>query len=144
MSDISKSARWTGRALSAFAVLFLCMDGGMKLFTPPFVVEASAKLGYAASLLPGIGAVLLVFTALYVIPRTSVLGTILLTGYLGGAVASNIRAATPAFNGAFPIAFAVFIWAGLWLRDARVRALLPFTPATPPVAAGSAPVIATN
>jgi len=108
--------------LSTLAVLFLVMDGGMKLFKPPFVVHATVQLGYSESKIAGIGVVLLFCTALYVIPRTAVFGAILLTGYLGGAVASNVRAGMPAFNALFPMLFAVLVWASLILRDKRLEA----------------------
>lgn len=122
--NISKTRLWGGRALGTLAVLFLVMDGGMKLFKPPFVVQATAQLGYPESTIVGIGVTLLFCTALYVIPRTTVLGAILLTGYLGGAVASNVRAGTPVFNIVFPILFTAAVWASLLLRDARLKALL--------------------
>src|SRR4051812_37077025 len=101
--SISKVRRWTGRALSSLVVLFLAMDGGMKLFKPPFVVEATVQLGYPESTIVGIGVALLFGTALYAIPRTALWGAVLLTGYLGGAVATNVRAAMPPFNLVFPI-----------------------------------------
>lgn len=123
--EISKSALWTGRILGVFATLFLVMDGGMKIFKLPFVVDATAKLGYRESMIVAIGAALLVCTLFYVIPRTSVLGAILLTGYLGGAVASNVRAGTGWFNMLFPVGFAALVWISLWLRDNRLRALAP-------------------
>ena len=96
----------------------------MKLFKPPFVVEATLQLGYPESAVIGIGVVLLLCTLFYVIPRTSILGAILLTGYLGGAVASNVRAAARIFNAAFPILFGVLVWAGLVLRNKRLELLL--------------------
>jgi len=111
--------------MSAFAALFLLMDGGMKLFKPPVVIQATVQLGYPESTIVGIGIALLASTFLYVIPRTSILGAILLTGYLGGAVASNVRAAAPLFNILFPVVFAALVWGGLWLRDQRLRQLLP-------------------
>jgi len=117
---------WASRALSGLAVLFFLVDGGMKLFMPPFVVEATMKLGYQPSAIPGVGLTLLVSTVLYVIPRTTVLGAVVLTGYLGGAVASNVRAGTPLFNVVFPILCGCFVWGGLWLRDGGVRQLIPF------------------
>jgi hypothetical protein len=127
-NGISNKRRWVGRILSGLATLFLLMDGGMKLFKLPFVVKATVgQLGYPESTIAGIGIALLVSTLLYVIPRTSVLGAIVLTGYLGGAIASNIRAITPLFNLLFPVVFAVFVWGGLWLRDRRLGQLLPLT-----------------
>ena len=122
---ISRKRLWASRILTGLASAFMIMDGGMKLFKPAFVVQASAQLGYPESTLVGIGITLLVCTALYLIPRTSVLGAVLLTGYLGGAVASNVRALTPTFNLVFPVIIACIAWGGLWLRDARLRELLP-------------------
>ena len=115
---------WAGRILTALSVLFLLMDGGMKLFKPPFVIEATARLGYPESTIVGIGVTLLVCTVLYLIPRTAVLGAILLTAYLGGAVASNVRAGTPLFNMVFPMLFGVMAWAPLVLRDKRLETIL--------------------
>ena len=116
---------WASRILTALSVLFLLMDGGMKLFKPPFVVEATTgRLGYPESTIVGIGVVVLVCTVLYAIPRTAVLGAILLTGHLGGAVASNVRAGTPVFNVVFPILFGVIVWASLVLRDKRLESIL--------------------
>lgn len=120
----SRKGLWTGRILTGFAGAFLVFDGVMKLVKPVFVVEATKQLGYPESMIVGIGAVLLVCTLLYLIPRTAVIGAVLLTGYLGGAVASNVRAEQPLFNIAFPIMFAAIVWGGLWLRDARLKALL--------------------
>ena len=130
-NESSKSMLWTGRILSGLAALFMLMDGVMKVFKPSFVVQASAKMGYPESTLFGIGVALVVSTVVYIIPRTSILGAILLTGYLGGAVASNVRMETPLFNVAFPVVFAIFIWGGLWLRDSRLRGLLPLTAEAP-------------
>lgn len=120
----SKSRIWIGRTLGVMSVAFLLMDGIMKLFKPPFVVEATLRLGYPESTIVGIGVTLLICTVFYVIPRTAVLGAILLTGYLGGAVASNVRAGTPAFNAVFPILIALIVWASLVLRDKRYEAIL--------------------
>ncbi len=124
VTTVSKPRLWISRILTVLAGLFLLMDGGMKLFKPPFVVQATAQLGYPESKIVGIGVVLLVCSLLYVIPRTAVLGAILLTGYLGGAVASNVRAATPLFNVAFPLLFAVVIWTALVLRNKRLQSIL--------------------
>jgi len=123
-NEISKPSLWTGRALSTLVVLFLLMDAGMKIAHPAFVLQVNAQLGFPASTLLGIGLVLLAFTALYVVPRTSILGAILLTGFLGGAVASKVRIAAPTFDIAFPLIFAALLWTGLWLRDPRTRTLL--------------------
>ena len=122
---ISKKLLWTGRILSGLAVLFFLVDGAMKLGKPAVVVEATRQLGYPESDIVGIGILLLTCTLLYVLPRTSVLGAILLTGYLGGAVASQLRAGNALFNVVFPVIFGALVWSGLWLRDSRVRALLP-------------------
>lgn len=121
---ISKVQLWAGRIMSTLASLFLMVDGVMKLLKPPVVVKATLQLGYAESAIVGIGAILLACTLLYIVPRTSTVGAILLTGYLGGAVASNVRAGTPLFNMLFPMIIAALAWGGLWLRDLRVRNLL--------------------
>lgn len=97
-------------------------DAVMKLINVAPVREATARLGYPDSLTLGIGIVLLVCTVVYVIPRTSILGAILLTGYLGGATATHVRVGEPFY---FPIVFGALIWAGLSLRNARLRALIP-------------------
>ena len=83
------------------------------------------RLGYPESTIVGIGAILTFCTVLYIIPRTSILGAILLTGYLGGAVATNVRVGGPLFNELFPVILGAFVWLGLWLRDARLRSLIP-------------------
>lgn len=121
---ISNAQRWAGRVMSGLVSLFLLWDGGMKLVKPPFVVQATIQLGYPESAIFGIGVTLLVCTLLYIVPRTSALGAVLLTGYLGGAVASNVRASMPIFNIIFPLIIAALLWGGLWLRDTRVRHLL--------------------
>jgi hypothetical protein len=123
----SRTRIWAGRALSAWATLFLLVDGGMKLFKPPVVVESTLQLGYPESAIVGIGVVLLACTLLYAIPRTAILGAVLLTGYLGGAIATHVRVSGPWFNILFPVVFGVAIWAGLYLRDARLRAVLAST-----------------
>jgi DoxX-like family len=127
MTPISRKRIWTGRIIAGLAILFMLMDGIMKLFKPAFVVEATVRLGYPESEIVGIGCVLIVCTLLYMIPRTSILGAILLTGYLGGAVASNVRAQQVLFNVIFPVLVGVLIWGSLWLREKRVQNLLPFT-----------------
>jgi hypothetical protein len=121
---ISNAQRWIGRVLSALASLFLLFDGIMKLVKPSVVVQSTLQLGYAESAILGIGLTLLVCTLLYIVPRTSILGAVLLTGYLGGAVASNIRAGMPVFNVVFPMIMAALLWGGLWFRDLRVRNLV--------------------
>jgi hypothetical protein len=122
---ISKNLLWLGRVLSGLAVAFFLLDGVMKLWKPAVVVEATLKLGYPESDIVGIGVLLLTCTLLYIFPRTSILGAILLTGYLGGAVASQLRAGNGWFNVVFPAIFGAVVWSGLWLRDTRVRTLLP-------------------
>ena len=122
--QISKAQLWTGRIISVFAALFLLWDGIMKLLKPAFVVKATQQLGFPESDIVGIGVLLLVCTVLYLIPRTSILGTIFLTGYLGGAIASQVRVQAPLFNVVFAFVFGCLVWAGLWLRDVRVRDFL--------------------
>lgn len=121
-TTVSTKSLWAGRILSTLAVLFFLMDGLMKLWKPVFVVEATEKLGFPESTIVGIGLALLVSTLLYVVPRTSLLGALLITGYLGGAVATQVRVEDWA-NVPFPIVFAAIAWLGLWLRDARLRRL---------------------
>jgi len=126
---VSKKTLWAGRIISALPILFLLMDGVMKLVRPVVVVETTVKLGYPAAVILPLGIVLLVCTILYAVPRTSVLGAILLTGYLGGAVASHVRVGDPLLTHVlFPVYLAVLIWGGLWLRDERLRSLLPLRP----------------
>lgn len=120
----SKTRLWAGRFISGAATLFLLMDAVMKLFKPPFVVDATLKLGYPESSIVGIGLVLLICTVLYAIPRTAILGAVLLTGYLGGAVATNVRVSGPLFNIAFPVIVASLLWCGLYLRDRRLHSFL--------------------
>jgi hypothetical protein len=115
----------TGRILSALSVLFLIMDGAMKVAKARVAVDGTMQLGYPESTVVPIGAVLLLSTLLYAIPRTSVWGAILLTGYLGGAVASQFRVGSPLFsNVLFPVYFGIVIWAGLVLRNRRLRNLV--------------------
>lgn len=122
----SKRGVWVGRVLSGLVVLFLVPDGIIKFIKPAPVVEAFSHLGWWLSLANGIGILLLVCTATYVFPRTSVLGAILLTGYLGGAVATHLRAGDPLFSHIlFPTYLGVLLWLGLYLRDSRLRALIP-------------------
>ena len=115
--------RRTGLVLSWLVILFCLVDGGARLagFAP--YVEGLTKFGYSPTLAPWIGVSLLVSTVLYIVPRTTVLGAILVTGYLGGATATQVRVGDPWFL--FPVALGVMAWAGLWCRNARIRALLP-------------------
>ena len=117
---VSNGRLWTGGILTGIVVLFLAVDGAAKLFQPAPVVEASEKLGLSSNATLGIGVVLIACTAVYSIPRTAVLGAILLTGYLGGAAAIHVRARSGAFPVAFSIAFAVLAWVGLVLREPRL------------------------
>ena len=123
--SVSTASLWAGRVLSGLLVLFLIFDGVGKAIKLPQVVEATVRLGFPESTIVGIGTVLLVLTALYVIPQTSVLGAILLTGYLGGATATNVRIGSAIFNTCFPVIFGVLVWIGLYLRDSRLRAIIP-------------------
>lgn len=122
---VSKRAYWTGWSLSGLAILFFLFDGAMKLVKPEMVVKYTVALGYPESEIVGIGIAALASTILYAIPRTSVLGAILLTGYLGGAIASKVRIEAPLFDVVFALVFALFVWGGLFLREPRLRALLP-------------------
>jgi len=126
LPDRTTAALWTGRVLTTLPVLFLLMDGVMKLFKPEVVVKATEELGYGEQVIVPLGIVLVVSTILYVIPRTAVLGAILLTGYLGGAIATQVRVGAVAFNILFPIIMGALIWGGLYLRDNRISALVPF------------------
>ena len=118
----NKGSLWAGRIISALPVLFLLLDGIMKLVKPAFVVDATVQLGYRESVIVGLGVVLVACTILYIIPRTAVLGAILLTGYLGGAVATHVRVGGPLFSILMPVILGAMLWGGLYLRDARVRA----------------------
>lgn len=120
-----RAALWTGRFLTGFGALFLAFDGTFKLLLPPEAVESMAQLGWDASALFGIGVLQLLLLALYLVPRTAILGAVLWTGYLGGAIATHVRVGSPLFtHQLFPVYVAAFLWLGLYLRDRRVRALL--------------------
>ncbi len=130
MSQASTSTikNWTGRILSGLAIAFLLFDGVTKFFMdklPPEALEAGAALQWPVEKMPLVGTLLLVSLLLYVIPRTSIVGAVLLTGYLGGAIASHVRVGNPLFSHTLvPVYFAVLIWLGLYLRDPRVRAMI--------------------
>jgi len=125
-APISRKSLWAGRIMTALPLLFLLIDGAAKLAKPAPVVEGTVKLGYSETVIIPLGIVLLSCTILYAIPRTSVLGAILLTGYLGGAVATHVRVGDPLFTHIlFPVYLGVLIWGGLYLRDGRLRALIP-------------------
>jgi hypothetical protein len=123
--EISPARRWTGRILTGVSVAFLALDGLMKVVEAAPVVQGSAELGYPLSTMAPIGIALLVSTALYLIPRTAFFGALLLTGYMGGAVATHVRVLHPLFSHTlFPVYVSVLIWAGLALRDRRLDALI--------------------
>ncbi len=116
-----------GKIMSGIAILFLMFDSITKLLKTPQVVEGTVKLGYPISEIPVIGLILLILTIFYIIPRTSIFAAILITGYLGGAVASGLRIMSPLFsNTLFPIYFAVILWGGLYLRDDLIKQFIPF------------------
>jgi len=123
----SGRGRTIGWVLSGLAIAFLLMDATMKLLALPVVLETSGPLGFpGAAMARGLGVLLLVCTLLYAAPQTAVLGAILLTGYLGGAVATHVRVGDPLFShDLFGVYVGVFLWLGLYLRDARLRALVP-------------------
>ena len=117
--------RWIGRVLTGVAVLFLTFDMGIKLVGAKEAVEGTVQLGWAPHHLPILAVIEVACLALYLIPRTAPLGAVLWTGYLGGAIATHLRLDNPLFSHTlFPIYVAAFVWGGLYLRDARVRALL--------------------
>jgi hypothetical protein len=130
----SRIMRTTGYVVSGLVIAFMVFDGGMKLVPFDIVIKATAELGYPGSpdLARGLGVVALICTALYAWPRTAVLGAILLTAYMGGTVATHLRVGNPLFSHMlFGVYLAVLAWGGLYLRDARLRALLPLrAPAT--------------
>lgn len=122
----SRAAVWGGRVMSGLACLFLAFDAAMKVMQVPEAVQGTTDLGYPAGVLLWLGIVQVVCLVLYLVPRTAVLGVVLWTGYLGGAIATHVRVGHPwATHTLFPVYVAVLLWGGLWLRDRRVRALLP-------------------
>jgi hypothetical protein len=124
-APISKASLWSARIITGLVVLFLVFDGVTKAIKEPHVMAASQQLGFTANAVVGIGTILLICTAIYVIPRTSILGAVLLTGYLGGAVAANVRAQTVLFNTLFPVIFGVLVWLGIYLRDKSLQSIIP-------------------
>jgi hypothetical protein len=119
-------AIWAGRILSGLGVLFLTFDLSLKLLRVPAAVENTMQLGYPASVVQPLGILQLVCLVAYLLPQTSVLGAVLWTGYLGGAIATHVRVQNPLFSHElFPIYVALLLWLGLWLREPRLRALLP-------------------
>jgi hypothetical protein len=121
-----RPALWTGRVLSALTVLFLLFDAAGKFAMPAPVTQAFARLGFPVNLRITLGVLLTTGTVLYAIPRTAVLGAVLLTGYLGGAVAIHMRAGSSTFEIIFPVLFGIIAWAGIYLRDPALRRLFPF------------------
>ena len=124
----SRTALWTGRVLSGIAVLFLLFDGAIKLVPIQPVTDSLRELGYPAtdSFARFLGIVTLLCTALYAWPRTAVLGAVLLTGVMGGAIASHLRLGDPLFSHTlFGVYLGLLFWVGLWLRDERVRRIMP-------------------
>ena len=126
---VSKLARWTGRILSGLVIVFLMFDGAIKLVPWPVVTETMDKMGYGPgeTLARSLGLITIVCTVLYAIPPTSILGAILLTGYLGGAMAAHVRIGSPLFSHTlFGLYLGLMVWGGLWLRDRRLRTMIPF------------------
>jgi hypothetical protein len=120
----ARTASWTGRILTALVVAFMVFDGVIHVLTPAPVVDAFAQLGVPLRLSIGVGVVELVCTALYAVPRTAIFGALLLTGYLGGAIAVQLRAGAGWFPTIFPLIIAALLWGGLALRDPRVRTIV--------------------
>ena len=126
---VSKSARVLGRILSGLVIVFLLLDGAIKLVPWPVVTDTMDKMGYGSSesFARSLGIITIVCTILYSIPPTSILGAILVTGYLGGAIASHVRIGSPLFSHTlFGLYLGLMLWGGLWLRDRNLRSLLPF------------------
>jgi hypothetical protein len=134
-APVSKPALWSGRVLSGLVIVFLLFDGAIKLVPWPVVTETMERMGYGSSetLARSLGLITLVCTVLYAMPPTSILGAILLTGYLGGAIASHVRIGSPLFSSPlfshvlFGFYLGLMVWGGLWLRDRSLRALMPFS-----------------
>ena len=128
-AGISNLSRWTGRVLSGLVIVFLLFDGAIKLVPWPVVTETMDRMGYGSSetLARSLGIITIVSTVLYSVPPTSILGAILLTGYLGGAMASHVRIDSPLFTHTlFGFYLGLMLWGGLWLRDPSLRNWIPF------------------
>jgi hypothetical protein len=126
-TTISKPALWAGRVLTGLVLLFLVMDISLKFMGVPQVAEAMTQLGWPVSSAVPLAVLLLVCGLLYAFPKTSVLGAVLLTGYLGGAVATHMRIGDPLFSHTlFGVYVGIALWLGLWLRDPALRALMPW------------------
>ena len=123
--SVANGFQWKAQLLSILMALFLVLDGTMKLFRVPAAMDATEKLGYPESVVPRLGVLLLICTLLYLIPRTSTLGAILLTAYLGGAVASHLRLGAMS-QAAFAASVGALIWVGAWLRGDTIRQIFPF------------------
>jgi len=121
----SKPMMWTGRVLSALVTLFMVFDFGIKLLQMAPAVESTVQLGYAANLVRTIGIIEMICFALYLIPPTSVFGATLMTGYLGGAIATHVRAGSDTFSIIFPLIIAAMLWGALYIRNPRLRAMIP-------------------
>ncbi len=121
-SKTSKAAMWTGRVVSGLAVAFLVFDGAIKMANLQPVIDSSIQLGLPISLAPSLGMLLLACVALYLFPRTAVLGAVLLTGYLGGAIAIQARVEAAPFSLVFPVIIGALVWGGLLLRNSQLRA----------------------
>ena len=128
-NSVSKSSAWAGRIISVLVVLFLLFDSAIKVLKLAAAVDGTVQVGYPATVVRPLGIVLLACVILYVIPRTSILGAILLTGYLGGATATMVRLSNSLFW--MPIAVGVLAWLGIFLRDDRLRTLIPLRSSTP-------------
>jgi hypothetical protein len=125
IASSSKTALWAGHILSGVIVFFLLFDSALKLMKAPAAIQGTAQLGFQPNVLAGLGITLLCSVLLYAIPRTSVLGAILLTGYLGGAVATQVRVNNPLFSYTLaPVYLGILIWLALYLRLPRLRAVL--------------------
>jgi hypothetical protein len=123
---LSKGRLWTSRIMAALVILFMLFDSVSKLFSAREAVEGTLELGYALHHLPILGALGFICILLYAIPRTAILGTLLLTGYFGGAIATHVRLDNPLFSHIlFPVYLAILAWGALWLRNDRLRQLLP-------------------
>jgi hypothetical protein len=125
-ASTSAAQLWTGRILSGLCTLFLVVDALAKVARLQPVIDGTIELGYPEAVIVPLGLVLLASTILYAVPATSVLGAILVTGYLGGAVATHVRIGNPLMTHTlFPVWLGILLWGGLWFRDVRLRALLP-------------------
>ena len=125
-NTVSKTKLWTSYVMSGLVILFMLMDSIMKFVKPAEVIEGTLALGFAEQHLPVIGLLGLISTLLYALPRTSILGAILLTAYFGGAVATHLRLNNPLFTHTlFTVYFGILIWGGLWLRNSKLRELFP-------------------